>query len=180
MGKEYKYMINEGVAFSEDKMMKKLSDRAKEGWLLERATIMSFKLKKGEPQNLIYSMDCNNPKDSDKEYFELFEKSGWTHVCSLEEMHFFTAKEGTVPIYTEKDIEIEKYEDIRKFCMIALPPSVLVLVASIMTAAHYGKVLDNTIWFYVVVVVALLSVMIAVPSFMVAVALYLRARKAKK
>ena len=61
MEKEYKYMINEGLAFSEEKMMKKLSDRAKEGWLLEKATIMRFKLKKGEPQNLIYSMDCNDP-----------------------------------------------------------------------------------------------------------------------
>lgn len=179
MEKEYKYMINEGLAFSEDKMMKKLSDRAREGWLLEKATIMRFKLKKGEPQNLIYSMDCNDPKESDKEYFELFEKSGWTHVCSLEELHFFSAKEGTVPIYTEKNVEIEKYRNIKRTCIIALPPSLLILIACIMTAAHYGKGLDNTIWFYVIVVGAFLSVMVAVPSLMVTVALYLRARKAK-
>ena len=97
----------------------------------------------------------------------------------MEELHFFSAKEGTVTIYTEKSIEIEKYENIRRTCIIALPPSILSLIASIMIAAHYGKALDNTIWFYVILGVTIVSIVIGIPSLMVTVALYLRARKAR-
>lgn len=179
MGKEYKYMINKGLAFSEEKMMKKLSDRAKEGWILEKVTLMWFKLKKREPQNLIYAVDCNKVKKSDEEYFEFFEKSGWTHVFTLDYLHFFSAKEGTVPIYTDKDQEGEKYESTRKWYTVALVSSVLAFIACIIISARYGSAMDNTMWFSVIAIVAFLSVMIAVPSLMVTVALYFSARKGK-
>lgn len=180
MGKEYRYMINEGLAFTEEKMMKKLSDRAKEGWLLEKATLMRFKLKKGEPENLIYSMDCNNPKSSDKEYFELFEKSGWTHVCSLDYIHFFSAQVGTVPIYTEKDVEIEKYKGTRKTYAIGLGLSIFALIIVGFIRKYFWNSIDNTIWNYVLTGFGMLAAGIGAPSAMVTVALYLRDRNAKK
>ncbi|AIF42166.1 DUF2812 domain-containing protein [Virgibacillus sp. SK37] len=108
--KEYKYVETHGVEIDDngDKDMDMLSDYAKEGWILEGTHILGYRLVKTEPQNLIYSVDMeDNPNE---EYFGMFEESGWKHVCSSRHMHFFSAAEGTTPIYTEEDSLIEKYK----------------------------------------------------------------------
>ncbi len=180
MGKNHKYIMNDGLAFAENKMMKKLSDMANEGWLLEKVTLMRFKLVKGEPQDLIYSMDCNRVKKNDKEYFELFEKSGWTHVYTLDYLHFFSAPAGTVPIYTDRDTEVKKYDGTRKGYSIALALSILTLIIITMINRYFGNSIENTVWEYVLMGFAMLSAGIGAPSLMVSVALYLKSRKAKK
>lgn len=180
MGKNHKYIMNDGLAFAEDKMMKKLSEMANEGWILEKVTLMRFKLVKSEPQDLIYSVDCNRVKKNDKEYFELFEESGWTHVCSLDYLHFFSATVDTVPIYTDKDTETKKYEGTRKGYSIALALSILTLIIISLINKFAGVSIENSVWEYVLIGLAMLSAGIGTTSLMVTVALYLRYRKSKK
>lgn len=107
--REKKFVFNNGLAFSEEKEMKKLAQYAKEGWILESFTGLGYKLRKGEPRNNVYSLDYQ--KVGDGEYFSYFEEAGWTHVCSVENnIHIFCAPVGTKPIYTDKETTIEKYE----------------------------------------------------------------------
>jgi hypothetical protein len=108
--KDVKYVLNRGLAFSEDRDMQNFSDYAKEGWFLESFAFLGFgyKLRKGTPKKLIYSLDYR--KDADDEYFSLFKASGWSLVCSEAHIHIFSAPVGTKPIYTDQDTLIEKYE----------------------------------------------------------------------
>jgi len=107
--KETKYVMSGGLAFTEEKDMKKLSNYAKKGWILEGFAPLGFILRKGEPQNIVYSLDYQ--KDADEEYFSFFEVAMWTRVCSAgNEIHVFSASEGTKPIYSDKETIIEKYE----------------------------------------------------------------------
>ena len=112
MGKDIKYVMSGGLALSEEKDMKKLSELAKEGWLLESFDIvrLSYKLRKGEPENIVYYFDYNEDKKDEDAYLELFEESDWELVCSLEGYYFFKAPEGTAPIYTDKESLSVKYE----------------------------------------------------------------------
>lgn len=116
-----KYMPSGGLAFYEEKEMKKLSDLAKEGWILEGFALLGYKLRKGEPMDIDYSLDYQ--KDADDEYFAFFEEAGWSHVCTAgSEIHIFRASAGTTPIYSDKPTIIEKYErEKRQMGRAALP-----------------------------------------------------------
>lgn len=53
-----KYVMIGGFAFSEESDMEKLRNYAKKGWILERVVGGFFyKLRKDEPQDIIYSLD---------------------------------------------------------------------------------------------------------------------------
>lgn len=109
---DIKYVYNGGLAFSEEKDMKRLSQYAKEGWILEGFARLGFyyKLKKGKPQHVEYSLDYQT--NADEDYFSLFEASGWEHVCSVSNhLHIFRAPDGTKPIYTDNTTLLEKYEN---------------------------------------------------------------------
>jgi hypothetical protein len=107
--KKTKYVANDGLAFFEEKEMKKLADYAKKGWILEKFAVLGYHLRKGEPQDIVYSLDYQ--KEADEEYFAFFEAAGWSHVCSYgDEIHIFRAPEGTKPIYTDRPTTVEKYE----------------------------------------------------------------------
>src|SRR5690625_4194842 len=94
----YKYVMISGFAFGEKGDMKKLKKLAKEGWILDELTPLFYKLKSGEPQNIDYSLDYQS--DYDEEYFRIFHEAGWTHRATLaDEIHIFSAPEGTNPIY---------------------------------------------------------------------------------
>jgi hypothetical protein len=103
MKKENKYIMNMGLAFDEDRAMKKLSRMAKEGWILKEMSLSRYKLVKGKPKEIVYSMDYKELSKDDNEYFEVFQSSGWEHMCSFGAYHFFSAPPETVPIYTEKE-----------------------------------------------------------------------------
>lgn len=126
--KQTKYINSEGLAFSENDDMKKLGEYTKEGWIFESITPFGYKLRKKEPQNITYTLDYQ--KAVDEEYFSFFEEAGWTHVCSgTNQMHFFSAPEGTNPIHTEKMTSIEKYETARESMgKIALPTLIITCV----------------------------------------------------
>src|SRR5699024_1009621 len=78
--KQKKYVSSGGLAFSEEKDMKKLSKYAKKGWILEGFAPFGYRLQKGEPATIQYSLDYQ--MDADEDYFAYFEAAGWSHVCS--------------------------------------------------------------------------------------------------
>ncbi len=110
---KYKYVMIGGVAFSEEADMEKLSNYAKQGWILEGIKGGFFyKLRKDEPQDIIYSLDYQS--DANEEYLSIFEEAGWEHVVSSGNViHIFSAKAGTKPIYSDCESELSKYITIR-------------------------------------------------------------------
>ncbi|MCI1944992.1 DUF2812 domain-containing protein [Clostridium luticellarii] len=117
-----KYVISNGLAFAEDEEMEMLSSYAKKGWILYKLDFFGYKLRKGEPKDLQYSLDYR--RDPDKEYFSYFKEAGWSHVCSSgNSIHIFSAPLGTKPIYTDSCTEIEKYMQQYKSARKAAIPS---------------------------------------------------------
>lgn len=124
-----KYIMSNGLAFAENEEMKMLSLYAKKGWILYKFGILGYKLKKSRPQQLQYSLDYRiNP---DKEYFLYFNTAGWSHVCSAGNgIHIFSAQEGTKPIYTDNDTELEKYIEQYEIMKKVAIPSLLCTILS--------------------------------------------------
>ncbi|EJO5347395.1 DUF2812 domain-containing protein [Clostridium botulinum] len=108
-----KYVMVGGLAFSEEWDMKRLRNYAKEGWILEGIVGGFFyKLKKDKPQDIVYSLDYQ--KYIDEEYLTLFKEAGWKLMVSIGgEMHIFSAKAGTKPIYSDCESEMDKYISVR-------------------------------------------------------------------
>ena len=67
--KNVKYMTNYGWDICEKKMLKKLSEFANEGWILDSMSPLRFKLIKGEPQSLVYEMDYQKDVEDKEEIF---------------------------------------------------------------------------------------------------------------
>ncbi|MEB2281699.1 DUF2812 domain-containing protein [Lysinibacillus xylanilyticus] len=110
-----RYMASYGLAFSEERDMKKLSEKAAKGWHLKRFRFAGYGLEKGEPQDVIFSIDYRKlPKSEEEEYFELFAYGGWTHVCSSTDMHIFKAAPETTPIYSDAESSIDKLARLAK------------------------------------------------------------------
>lgn len=105
-----KYVAIGGFAFTEESDMKKLSNYARKGWILDSIVGGFFyKLRKGTPQNIIYTLDYQD--NVDEEYFSIFKEAGWDLVVSIgNKMNIFSAPAGTKPIYSDVDTEIEKYK----------------------------------------------------------------------
>src|SRR5699024_10695817 len=107
-----KYITSGGLAFSEEKDMKKLRRFSLKGWHVSDFKLMGYTLEKGESSDYIYSIDYRWLKgEEDEEYFDLFSTTGWTHVTSEGNIHLFRARPGTKPIYTDRDTTVEKYEN---------------------------------------------------------------------
>ena len=80
MDNNYKYMWNMGLAFDEDKVLKKMNDFAETGWVLKSMNLFRYKFEKSEPKKLIYSMDYKELEEDNEEYFMLFNSSGWKNI----------------------------------------------------------------------------------------------------
>ena len=52
MAKNIKYVPSGGLFLAENEDMNKLSELAKEGWILESFEKLSYKLRKGEPEDI--------------------------------------------------------------------------------------------------------------------------------
>ncbi|MBW7475450.1 DUF2812 domain-containing protein [Paenibacillus oenotherae] len=132
MGKQRRYIASGGLAFTENRDMNKLSRLAAKGWLLESFASFGYYVRRGEPQQLVYSVDYNKVEhDELRDYVELFEASGWTKVCSQERIHIFSAPAGTKPIYTDSDTKSEKYKSLVRLMkpMLAVPLFTVIMFA---------------------------------------------------
>ena len=108
-----KYVMIGGFAFSEEGDMEKLKNYASEGWILEDIIGGFFyKFKKDKPQEIVYSLDYQT--EANEEYFTIFKEAGWKLVVSVgNQMHIFSAQDGTKPIYSDCESEIDKYTSVR-------------------------------------------------------------------
>jgi len=168
MKKKTKYMMSGGLAFSEKSDMKKLSKKSLQGWHLKKFSFMGYGLEKGEPSEVIYTIDYHLVEENDKEeYFELFEMAGWAHVCSEYNMHIFKAPKETEPIYTDKITTIEKYNRLRKpLQKWAISITLLLLVFIMLTTLTIGIVKEiSVIGLYIMIVLFVPSIMTFIAAF---------------
>ncbi|WP_214708356.1 MULTISPECIES: DUF2812 domain-containing protein [unclassified Exiguobacterium] len=108
-----KYMSSWGLAFAEEREMKKLGEMAARGWHLEKFAPLGYTLVEGEPMDVRYSLDYRQRPDED--YFELFAASGWEHVTSSgDEIHVFKGSPDATPLYTDRQTTQEKYGQIER------------------------------------------------------------------
>ncbi|MCY9111312.1 DUF2812 domain-containing protein [Bacillus atrophaeus] len=158
--KQKKYMMSEGLAFSEEKDMKKLSDMASKGWVLDSFAFMGYKLKKAAPRNVTYSIDYRAvAEDSMDEYLEIFENAGWEHVCSEYTTHIFAAAPGTKPIYSDSSTKIDKYKQseytLRYITLFMFFLTATVTVIRSVFISDEASILNNTIHFLFVFLIAI-------------------------
>ena len=146
-----KFVMINGLAFSEESDMKKLKKYAKEGWILEGIAINFFyKLKKDKPKAIDYCLDYQG--EANEEYFSLLLEAGWTRVVSVgNEMHIFSAAEGTKPIYSDRESEIDKYERVKRqmgkgsiYSLIAM--FIFIFVGKVLVSAISLNTISNIIF----------------------------------
>ena len=113
--RQKKYMMSKGLAFSEEKDLRKLRKQSLKGWHVKSFKFMGYGLERGEKENVIYSIDFRPLEESEQEeYFELFTSAGWSHICSDNGFHLFKANTGTQPIYSEAETTIDKISRMEK------------------------------------------------------------------
>lgn len=106
--KNKKRMICGGLAWTEDRDMKRLNELSKEGWMLSGFSYLSYELKKEEPKEYIYCMDSQKVENKE-EYIQLFKDGGWEYILNYGDMYFYRALPGTKAIYSDKTSLAEKY-----------------------------------------------------------------------
>lgn len=166
-----KYMMSGGLAFSEAADMKKLQRKALQGWHLKKFSFLGYRLEKGEAQEVVYTIDYRVLDTDDKsEYFEMFNLSGWNHVCSEYNMHIFNAPKGTKPIYTDEDTTKEKYvrliQPIQTLSLIS--SALLLLFLTITLTTQQGTIHVVSKW------AAMITSIMFVPLVMTLIASYVR------
>lgn len=132
MSKKRKFILGKGLAFAEEKDMKKLEDYSKEGWHFKEIKWGLYLLEKGEPTNYIYCIDYQKLKDEDREeYIEMLNNGGWTFIVNYEDMILLRAKEGTEKIYTDissRAIREEKFGSVMGKSALYLIAIILLMV----------------------------------------------------
>ncbi|NMM65975.1 DUF2812 domain-containing protein [Clostridium sp. P21] len=174
-----KYVMSKGLGFAEYVEMQMLSEYASKGWILCKFGFLGYKLKKGTPQKLQYSLDYRN--NADKEYFSYFKEAGWHHVCSmLNVIHIFSAPEGTKPIYTDINTESEKYMSQYKCIKVMVVPLLLfsALFFVLVLLAKYNYIPD--IYRIIFGIALLLTVPLAVITTVSCVLCYRKANELEK
>lgn len=166
--KKTKYITSGGLAFSEEKDMKKLQRFSREGWHAKDFAFMGYTLEKGEPADFIYSVDYRTLEDGEEgEYLDVFDSSGWSHVTSAANIHLFRAHAETKSIYTDRETTIEKYG--RNSALVGKAALPLVLL-TVLTWA--GAVMSTGILNAVLLFIAIVLTIVAVPAAWTALTAY--------
>lgn len=163
-----KFIMSNGLAFSENKDMEKLRRYSLKGWHVRDFKFMGYTLEKGKSSDFIYSVDYRLLKEGEEEeYFNLFSSAGWSHVASEADIHLFRALPGTKPIYTDRDTTIEKYENLNYYMRKFSIPFILITVLVWLGAFISSNTLKSTL----LVIASILSV-IAIPTAWTLLATY--------
>ena len=159
-----KYMMSGGLAFSEQKDLEKLRQKAAQGWIVKRFKFMGYQLEKGVPEDVIFSIDyCDFRKGEEEEYFEMFEMAGWSHVSSHAGIHLFKALPGTKPIYSDKESSVDNLVRQQKPMISISVISVLITIISYLLS-QMGPDMIQTVFH----VVFLISMIFTFPVLMTA------------
>ncbi|RAS91778.1 hypothetical protein A3863_04675 [Priestia endophytica] len=171
-----KYIMSEGLAFSEDKDMEKLRRFSLKGWHVSDFKFMGYTLKKGKCSDYIYSVDYRSLEEAEEdEYFDFFSSSGWSHIASEGSMHLFRAKPNTKPIYSDCDTSVEKYENSARSMSYFAIPFVLITVLS-----WVGVMISSGTLQSVLFTIAVIFSVIALPTAWTVIATYNNKWKVKE
>ncbi|MCM3387915.1 DUF2812 domain-containing protein [Ureibacillus chungkukjangi] len=171
--KKTKYIMSWGLAFAEKQDLEKLSKKAKQGWRLKSLAFAGFRLEKGAPEHVQYSVDYRLLKEGEKEeYLELFSQAGWEHVCSSYDIHIFKAPYGTTPIYSDTESAVDKLDRLLKpVSLIGKFILPLTMISYLLMNFLTGPIEQFS------KIIFLISMVFAVPTLMMVVALMLRKKK---
>lgn len=100
-----KYKMCGGLAIMPERDMKLLKDMSKKGWHLAGMKGFLYRFEEGEPCDYDYTL--NTEMKIDKDMLSFYEASGWCPVVISPGYQIFRAKEGTTPIFTDRDSEEE-------------------------------------------------------------------------
>jgi len=112
MAKNCKYIIGSGVAISPDKDMALLKKMSKQGWHMSGILLWWYRFEKGEPADYDYA--SNMESKVTKNMISIYEESGWLPIVAVDGIQIFRAKEGTTPIFSDLESEIEVLEEIKR------------------------------------------------------------------
>ncbi|NCU17946.1 DUF2812 domain-containing protein [Pallidibacillus pasinlerensis] len=157
--KQTKKITSEGLAFFEEKDMKKLRKYSLQGWHVYDFSIRGYKLEKGESRDYIYNIDYRFLNDDEKEeYIELCAQTGWTHIASDGDLHLFRANRGTKPLYTDQGTKVEKYAQSGRTMSKVVVPFVLITVL-----LWIGEIFSSGIVESILFTIATILTVIALP-----------------
>lgn len=111
-----KYRFCNGLAIFPEHDMKMLGEMSRSGWHLVGFSkiCLMYKLEKGEPASYIYSV--NFEKSVNNDMIEIYRESGWEAVVLKNGYQIFRALEGTPPIFSDKQSEIDILKEQRNLC----------------------------------------------------------------
>jgi hypothetical protein len=164
---DFKYITSGGLAFSEEKDMKKMQRYSRKDWHVRDFAFMGYTLEKGEEKEYIYSVDYRNlTEGEEEEYFDFFDASGWSHVVSQGNIHLFRAEPGTVPIYSDKETTKVKYANSSKSIV---PFTLLIIFITILSwwgasffSGWFQSVSSAVTWIAIILALPLSMTMAAV------------------
>ncbi len=174
-----KTILNMGLAFSEEKVLKKFSKLASEGWMLKEAKFSKYIFEKSDPDELVFNTDMRvlETESEKEEYIEMFEVGGWNYICSINSIHYFSSKKGNVSMFTDTDTNVEKYLESISICkkavIITLP---IVSISVLLDVLNITKDLNEVILNFQFLI-TLLSIALLIPSSMTFIGLKLRVKK---
>ena len=140
-----KYRFCSGLAIFPEHDMKMLGEMSRSGWHLVGFSKVGFmyKLEKGEPIPYIYSV--NFEKNVNDNMIDIYRESGWETIVSNSGYQIFRALEGTPPIFSDKQSEIDILKEQRNFCgkgsLISLGVLLIFILTVYLTNIHNGLIL---------------------------------------
>lgn len=163
--KSEKYVMMGGFAFADNTDMRKLKKLAKQGWVLKGWSFLFYRFEKGEPQDLDFMVDYRDELDHD--YLMMFEKLGWKHVISIEHVQIFSAKEGTKPIYADKDSKVEtlktQEKSLKKPAIILSLLLIASLILKFLFISETGWL--HFLWIMLIILLIIATVFAVMPYF---------------
>lgn len=127
-----KYKLCGGLAITPERDTKLLKEMSKKGWHLVGMKGILYRFEEGEPCHYDYTF--NAEMKIDKDMLSFYEASGWHPVVISQGYQIFRAKEGTTPIFTDRDSEEEVLQRNQKMNgMWAIVFGILLVIGSIVS-----------------------------------------------
>jgi len=111
MAKNRKYIIGDGIAISPEKDMALFKKMSKQGWHMNGVRLFWYRFEKGEPANYDYASNMESKISNDM--LSLYKESGWLPIVACNELQIFRAAEGTTPIFSDLESEVEAMEEVK-------------------------------------------------------------------
>jgi len=112
MAKNRKYILGNGIAISPEKDMALFKKMSRQGWHMSGITLLWYRFDKGEPADYDYA--SNMESKVTKNMLSLYEESGWLPIIAYNGFQIFRAAEGTTPIFSDLESEVEALEEVKR------------------------------------------------------------------